>query len=927
MQARRGEGDNHVSFIVRLHPCLRIVQHPVVVFRGCFDIRGHLFFRRTVGVVHLDAPGQRVGEDRLGLLLCSIRGRGLHFIVELLKIFAGRSTADGLVEHQHNVGVHPGVLADHVALRVLDLGVAVEVHIHLGRVLIGGVDGHMLHAHGEIPLLVLGHEIQLIGGFGLQAGDVQGARLAHGELGVAGSQGVHTGFHLDFGIVAGQIHGSGAGLRPGIGGAGRGHHGPVHGGVFVDLIRQIDRIRPFLRDVGQSGEEGRGHVVGGELHRHHGGAVGPVGVGEPQVQHVVLQLAQRPVVHLEGALNVFGHIQHTVAQIAAQRAGFHVLLGGGGGSRGEQGVVQLTGLVGHHQHPGLLRLGLGHPGIAVVERGHRVVGGGKGGDFYRALPALFVHQYGGDVIGAVADQARGLTGGQGIGGGDGDAPPLHGLGAVRGRVNQLIRAQGAVGQGGNRPVDGALFVGFYLDFHAGGGHVGGVGVAGQDLRIPGGLLRGGGVHHRARDVGRQAGTDVNLVRQHLHGTPGGVDVQGADVALSVHLGAGVQVQFPDSRSPVNNDCAFGGPLVHSELFHRSLGHLDGGVGGHVNDFLHPAGQVQLGLLPIGVKGNGFQAVFQGGVVLQIGGGFHCNLRNHGGSLHPHGDVLVLQGVHHHLVRLDVAQDQAGLALLALAGAAHDNAAQNLNIFQLHIAQIHAAADVQVAGDGGVFQLHTGAGDGHVAEHVAQLLLPGLLEGGADDVADQGGHFSPGYLGLGAEGAVGVAVDDVLVGGRLYQAPAPVADIPGVGKVQVLAAGLLQQHIVAQNDHGLLPGEGGVGGGRRLRGTRHIAGVVSNAHVLIEPVAGTYVGKGDLPHLVVAIGPVDHRHEFGPGHGFVVVGGLVRPHEAPPHKFVQVGGSPAVRPADRSDGGHKAHHQNHCQQQGEQPVQTLLHCVC
>ena len=206
------------------------------------------------------------------------------------------------------------------------------------------------------------------------------------------------------------------------------------------------------------------------------------------------------------------------------------------------------------------------------------------------------------------------------------------------------------------------------------------------------------------------------------------------------------------------------------------------------------------------------------------------------------------------------------------------------------------------------------------------MLPGLLDGGADDVADQGGHLAAGHLGLGTEGAVGIAVDDVLVRGGFYQSPAPVADAPGVGEVQVFTAGLLQHHVMAQNDHGLFPRKGAVGRGGGLRGARHIAGVVGNAHVLIEPVAGTYIGEGDLPHLVVAIGPVDDCHKFGAGHSSVVVGGLVRPHKAPPYHLVQVGGGPAVRPAGGHDGGEHPHHHHHSQQQGEQPVQTLLRCV-
>ena len=154
----------------------------------------------------------------------------------------------------------------------------------------------------------------------------------------------------------------------------------------------------------------------------------------------------------------------------------------------------------------------------------------------------------------------------------------------------------------------------------------------------------------------------------------------------------------------------------------------------------------------------------GGVVLDESGGTHGGVSDLGDAVGLDGDGVILEIVHQQLVCNDVAQQNAGPAALAAAGAAGDDAAQDRHVLQLHVPQAHAAGDIQVAADNGIPQGHAGGGDGHVAEGAAQGVIAGLLEGRADEVGHHGGHFAPADVALGAEGAVVIPADQVVLQG-------------------------------------------------------------------------------------------------------------------------------------------------------------------
>ena len=842
---------------------------------------------------------------------------------------------DVFAELQNDVTVGHGVARLVVPL------VVVEILPDQGLHIVHRPDGDFLYLGGEVARRVLRHVVEVVAGGGFQAGDVDGG------VGIGVPDGHRAPFggaaavlHLELGVLALQLGGDGAALLiqdvvlvqgvalvvgQGVGLA-LGDHRPVDGARLVQPGGQGDgRLRLGGRvGVGIGVEHGGRAVLSAELEGLDLGAVHAVGVGEPQVQGVVLQLLQ-PVADVDDPLGVLHHVHHAVAQVAGDGGGLHVVGGGRLAALGQHSVVQLAALGGHYGNLGHGVGHQGHIGVALGEGGHGAVRGGEGDHLHGAAPALAVHQHGGQVVGAAGGQAADLGADLRVGGGGGHGAVLDGQGAVGGRGHQVVGLNGAIGNAAHRPVDRPPLVGGEQALEPGGGHVVGHRVAGEDPGVAGNLLRRGGVHLNAVDDAGDAGADVDVVRQHGHVGAGGVDVQLADVPLAGDVGCHVQVQLLDLGVPVQLDAGVHRVLVHGQLLDRALGHLHGGAGGLVHHLFDPAGQVQV--YPVlAVQGDVHQALVVGVVVLQIGGGAHGGAGDVGNAVRPDGDVLVLHVVHQHLVGGDVAHDHAGVAGFALAGAADDDPAQNVHVLQQDAAQAHAAGDVQVAADGGVPQGDSGGGDGDVAEHAAQAVHALLLDGGADALGDEDGHLGLGHRVLGSEGVVRVAGDDIVVHGGPDDAPGPGADVPAVGEGQALAGRLLHHHVFPQDEHRLLPGEGGVGGGGGGGGARHITGVVGDGDIVIEPVVDLHVGKGDAPRLVIAVSPVDDAGEVGPGDGGVRVADLVGPDDAPVHQLVQVfvgpvGGGGQGQPRRQAEGHRRG------QQQAERPLLPCAAAAC
>ena len=352
-----------------------------------------------------------------------------------------------------------------------------------------------------------------------------------------------------------------------------------------------------------------------------------------------------------------------------------------------------------------------------------------------------------------------------------------------------------------------------------------------------------------------------------------------------------------------------------------------GIGGQVDHFFHVPGQLKAGAR-LALQLDQLEAVLIRGHVLQVGGGAHTGYVDVGISLHPEGDELVVDAVHHHGVGLHVAQDNTAVALVALARAAGNDAPQHRDVFQQQLAQPDTAGEVQVTGNHGVAQVDAGGGNGHIAVHIAQLIFPRLIDGGAQGAGQHRGHLAPGDVVLGPEGAVGVPVDNPRVGGGGNHGPAPVAELPAVGIAQRLAGAGLQHHVSPQQQGSLLPGEPQVRGRGGAGGAGEIAHIVGDGDIVGIPGVEVHVGKGVDPHLVVAIGPVDHGDELRAAD--VRVGAQVAvdvpAHDAPGDQLIQVLLGPVsifrLVPGpgrlNRQGGQPRSRHQAAHQRQGQQP---------
>ena len=922
-----------------------------IPYRRLGIIKGHIIrerqLARIIDRVDLHRPQLRIDSEKLDALVergCQeidcpvVRAPAVTLFVGVLAQLDITPVAvlmpDIFRNFKQDTSIRPGILS--LVLRINGVGKELRDDRRIGVL---GCNCHLVNRNGVVSVrtgVVLGHEVDIVAGLRLHTGNIEGADkvpvlivLDRNLPGLPVRADIHTVDHLLDGMHAGP--GGGVFTRTGLAqgevlDAPGGKRHPVDSTGLTELELHICAVGRGALRIGLYNELRRRLIIGGKLQAGDLPLIHPIGVHQPQVEHIIGRLIQDHIIDPEGVLHILLHIPHAVAQGPGDRAALELILRRSRGALGQQGVIQLAILVGHDHHYAVGPGHLAHPRIPRIECRHGIIRRSKRDHLDRASLPPAVHQDGREVVGPAGGEPGDL--------GDGLLVALrhlhravfHGDIPVGGRLDEVLLAHGPVGEGADGPVDRTGLVGHKRGVQPGGHDVLRLWVARQDHGLLGGLLGGHAIHLLAVDGGGDARADLDLVGQHLHGAARGVDRQLPDVALSGDLHAGVQVQLLDHGPPVDDH---GGPhcgLIHGQLGHGAAGGPDLGPGGAVDDLADPTGQVQLGghpalrLLPLGVglglQGDILQPQALGGVVLDVGAGAHGSVADVRDAVGPHGDVVVLEIVHQQLVGGDVAQQDAVRAALRLSGAAGDDAPEHRHVLQLHAAQAHAAGDVEVPADHGVPQLHAGGGDGHVAVHPAQGVIARLLEGRAHQGGHHGGHLAPAHVALGTEGAVVIAADQVVLQGGLDGPLGPGADLPGVGEVQQLAVGLLQHHVPPQDGGGRLPRERVVGGGGGGGGPVDIPGGVGDAHVVVVPVLHGHVLEGGLPHLVVAVGPVDDGHELRSRQGPVRVSRLILPDEAPLHQLAEVGVRPVGGGRLRRAGEAGNQPQQDCQRQQE-----------
>ena len=800
-------------------------------------------------MVELDAVPQQPGQ--LGLRL----GAGRHLLIELIQVLICPRVLDPLAEHQPDIGIGQG----GCGVCSVILG---ELLSHSWRIGVQGMDRNLSHRLRVVARLILGHIIEVISSFFLQAADGEGdiLPLGHGNLPVL--ECVHTGRHLEFGVVAAQIHLSG------LSGQGLGvllpllHHHPVQSARLVQIGIQPHRGGVHLIYCRVGIKAGRCTVYRGKGHLFDGGTLSAAHIGEPQVQVVGLQLLQRDVVHIKCIGDILGHIEGSKAQIAADRVGLKVVGRGGGRPLGQHCPVQPAGL---GRHSGHLPGGAGdfrHIGVAGGKIRHGVVRRGKGDDLQRTPLLPRVHKDGGQVIGAVGGQAADFDTARLAGASQAQGAALDDLWAVRRGINQILHPHGAVSHRGDRPIDGSPLIGAEPGGGAGGRQVRDLRVASQQPWVRRSLRRRFTVHLLPVDIGLHARADGDLIRQHRHCAARGVDGQVSDVPISGHGGGHIQVHIVHLSARGNVQGRIRGLFVHIDGVHMSAGDTNVGLGRQVRDLLDIARQVEgKALLPL--QGDLAQAVPGGSAVVQIGVGTHAGMFNDPVALHTDGNLLVGDVVYDQLGRVHIAQHDAVVSALAHASAADNDLAQHGHILQCDLAQIHTACNVEVTAHHGILQGDSGACNGHIAPGAPQAVDSGCLHRGAHGLYHQDRRLSAGNLVLGAEAAVRIAVNQAVPGRRGNIAPAPLAQLPAVGKAGVLT-GIRLKHQISGEDNGrLLPGDAAVGGKGGFGCAGDIALRIGNIHILRIPSGIRHILEGIAPQPLIAQRPVDDRHKLRP----------------------------------------------------------------
>ncbi len=381
----------------------------------------------------------------------------------------------------------------------------------------------------------------------------------------------------------------------------------------------------------------------------------------------------------------------------------------------------------------------------------------------------------------------------------------------------------------------------------------------------------------------------------------GVHNQFANVALAGggarHGGGGVQVDVVHIGVDLQHHFRAHSLFIHINGVAAAIAgvaHRERGAGSLVGYGLKVAGNGKVSALT-GLQKHIAQALgLVPHIVLNESVGLNGGFRDVGAANGPQGDELACGRVHQHFVGLHAVKHNAGLTVLALAAAGNNNAAQDLHVFQHNLAQAQAAADVQVAGNGGVPQGYAGGVDGYVAKNAALFIGAGLVQQVAQARGQHFGHLAPGDAPAGPEGTVAPAADDARQQGRTHIGGAPGTELTPVGKFRNLAGALFQPQAAGNQRQGLLSGHlaQGLGGGGG--GSVEDAGFFADGNVVIEPVLALHVRKGDGAGLVKTESPVQKGHHLGAGHLTlrVHVAAAVAPHDAPFLELPHIGVGPA-----------------------------------
>ena len=659
---------------------------------------------------------------------------------------------------------------------------------------------------------------------------------------------------------------------------------PVHGGVFVDVDVQGQGGGGLVGDGGRFVLELRRRAVHGrERQLLHGGAARAVRVDEAEIGVVGLQLIQ--TVKIDVVDVVFDRVLRAALERSAQRADAELLRCGRGAALIVKHVVEGAVLVGHgadlnvivDHRLAILRfdalvlvalifpLVLRNNGVARVEGGGGIVRRDEGDDLDRALPAAGVGHHGGEVVIAVGRQVGDGGGDLRVGGGDGEiavGKPRHvALRIALGGRDQLLLGDGAVHRGADRPIDRAGLVGGVDARGVGGRDVPELGIARQQTRIGGGFLRLRRVHSLSGDAGGQARADRDVVGQHLHGGARGVDKELVDVADAGDVRGGVEVEGRRRAVDVEVERGISRLLIDGEGVHRAHGDVQQGTRCLVDDVFQIAGEREARRYVGGFQRDVQQTVARTGAILHKGVGAQQRVGDLGVALGAQRDVLVGDAVHQQGVRLHVAQDDA-LAALTLAAAGDDDVAEDADVVQRDVAEVEAAGDVEVAGDGGVLEGRARRADGHVAVGVGERVGAGRVDERAQRALEHDAHLAAGDVVLRLVGAVAVTADEAHLRGGAGVAAAPVGEIAAVGKLRDLAGNGVKTHVARQQHHRLLTGERRVRRGHARRDAAEVVGVVRDADVVVEPCGIRHVDERRGAGLRVAVGAVDHGDELG-----------------------------------------------------------------
>ena len=507
-----GSGTGSICIMLDLE-CGAVVRH-IPELNGLFQFRS----QSLLGIGFILAAGSRFINS------------GVEFPEGLLSV----RMAHALAEDQLHIGFGHGLLAfgiDHHG----------ELLTHGRRGIIQRVDRDHLDHFGVVSGLVLCQIVDIIGRGRLEAADLQ--RNIRAGLGGDLADLDHTAHAVDHlqdgllhgvGIIAGRIK-----LLVDLDPIGevlvvQRHYRPVDG---THLVHGGGEVHGILLNAGNHGilQDGRCSVHGGEGEFLHTGILAVVGIDQAQVEIIALQLIQLTIleddlvaqsiltVDLVGQFrkgnNILGDRDTAggaVAQITGHRIRLEIGNGRCAGALGQNRIVELTALGGHDCNLCVILGDEGQFGITAGKTGRSSVGGSKGNIFDRALLVAAVHQNSAHIVGTVRDQLRNLDFEFLIGSGHIDRALLQDLVAVILGFQKIVLTHRTIDQTGQCPVNGTLLVGAEDDLSAGRRDILDLGIACKDSGFGGGFVTFLGIHLHAVDVSGQAGTNGDLVGQHVH---------------------------------------------------------------------------------------------------------------------------------------------------------------------------------------------------------------------------------------------------------------------------------------------------------------------------------------------------------------------------------------------------------------------------